>query len=364
VVVHHVRNLFFVDYSSIAGHPSVLLAGVYALTGLGRQAVMVFFVLSGFLIATIIDTAWASRQWSVEKYVVRRLSRLLVVLLPALLLTLVLDRAAVAWLPGAQLYTQPPAGEAVLNFSAAANDGPLVLVGNIAFLQGILVPPFGSNAPLWSLAYELWYYVAFPLFYFAAARSANWPIRAVLGVAGLGVLVMVGTTISLYFVVWLMGAAVALVYRRWGSAFRPPTWLVPVSALLLAVALVAGHLIQAAFLRDLTVGIAFTMFLVSLRFSPPRKGPALYAALASWLAGAAYTIYLVHFPILLFLRAWLQPRGQLQPNPSSVMVGLALFACALGIALVFAHFTERRTNAVRSWVERQLVGVAKPAQPK
>jgi peptidoglycan/LPS O-acetylase OafA/YrhL len=239
-----------------------------------------------------------------------------------------------------------------------------VLVGNIAFLQGILVPPFGSNAPLWSLAYELWYYVAFPLFYFAAARSANWPIRAVLGVAGLGVLVMVGTTISLYFVVWLMGAAVALVYRRWGSAFRPPTWLVPVSALLLAVALVAGHLIQAAFLRDLTVGIAFTMFLVSLRFSPPRKGPALYAALASWLAGAAYTIYLVHFPILLFLRAWLQPRGRLQPNPSSVMVGLALFACALGIALVFAHFTERRTNAVRSWVERQLVGVAKPAQPK
>ena len=42
---------------------------------------------------------------------------------------------------------------------------------NAFFLQTIVGPTFGSNGPLWSLAYEWWYYVLFPL-----ALGAVWPI--------------------------------------------------------------------------------------------------------------------------------------------------------------------------------------------
>jgi hypothetical protein len=42
---------------------------------------------------------------------------------------------------------------------------------NAFFLQTIAGPTFGSNGPLWSLAYEWWYYVLFPL-----VLAALWPI--------------------------------------------------------------------------------------------------------------------------------------------------------------------------------------------
>ena len=35
--------------------------------------------------------------------------------------------------------------------------------GNLVFLQTILVPTYGTNALLWSLANEFWYYMLFPL---------------------------------------------------------------------------------------------------------------------------------------------------------------------------------------------------------
>jgi hypothetical protein len=45
----HLRSFVFVDANS-AGNVSVLWKPFYYLTGLGHEAVMVFFVLSGFLI--------------------------------------------------------------------------------------------------------------------------------------------------------------------------------------------------------------------------------------------------------------------------------------------------------------------------
>jgi peptidoglycan/LPS O-acetylase OafA/YrhL len=360
VLVGHVRNLLFVDYTSIAGHANPMLSGAYLLTSLGRHAVMVFFVLSGFLIATVVDAAAASGRWSLSGYAVRRLSRLLVVLVPALLFTAILDRSAVAWLPGAPLYLHPPPGEPVLAYSAAANDAPLVLLGNLAFLQGILVPPFGSNSPLWSLAYEFWYYVAFPLLYFAVVGRGGWPRRITLAGLGVAVLVFAGLTVSLYFTVWLLGAAIALSYRRWGTLVRCPVWLAPAGAVLLIAAFVSGHYLSGLLVRDLAVGVAFTVLLFGLRFRSAERPPAWYAASAAWFAGAAYTVYLVHFPMLLFVRAWLAPSARMQPSLASAMLGLTVLAGVLAVALVFAQFTERRTAAVQAWMERWLVPSRQP----
>jgi peptidoglycan/LPS O-acetylase OafA/YrhL len=315
---------------------------------------MVFFVLSGFLIATTVVNAAASGRWSFRGYAVRRMTRLWVVLLPALLLTLILDRFAIAWLPGGHLYAHAPIGESVLAFSAAQNDAPAVLVGNMAFLQEIVVPPFGSNSPLWSLAYEFWYYVAFPLLFFAATGPGGWFRRALLAALGLAVLVFAGKTIALYFSIWLLGAAVAFAYRLWGSTLRSPAWLLPLGLLALLAVLAMAHYIRPEFLRDLAVGVAFTLFLVGVRFRPVDRSIAVYGAATAWVAGAAYTVYLVHFPVLLFARAWLQPSGRLQPTLFNAGYGLLVLLLVLGIALALAQLTERRTDTVRAWIERRL----------
>ena len=53
----------------------------------GRTAVLVFFVLSGFVIAAVTDT----RERSLENYALSRIARLYSVIIPAFILTALLD---------------------------------------------------------------------------------------------------------------------------------------------------------------------------------------------------------------------------------------------------------------------------------
>ncbi|MDQ0917493.1 acyltransferase family protein [Paenibacillus sp. V4I5] len=58
----------------------------------GSQAVMVFFVLSGYFISSSILKAISENRWSWSDYLLRRVTRLWIVLLPALLLTYVIAK--------------------------------------------------------------------------------------------------------------------------------------------------------------------------------------------------------------------------------------------------------------------------------
>src|SRR5450432_3682938 len=49
----HLRNLFFVDSQQVL-HRNPTLNFIYFVTGFGHQAVVVFFVLSGFLISSTV----------------------------------------------------------------------------------------------------------------------------------------------------------------------------------------------------------------------------------------------------------------------------------------------------------------------
>jgi len=50
VFLNHWRALFFADYAQIS-HPDLAAKVFYTVTGLGRSAVIVFFILSGFFIS-------------------------------------------------------------------------------------------------------------------------------------------------------------------------------------------------------------------------------------------------------------------------------------------------------------------------
>ena len=89
-----------------------------------------------------------------------------------------------------------------------------VLAANALFLQTIVaarnaphpVPTFGSNGALWSLSYEFWYYLAFPLLVLPAGQE---PVLEDARLLGLGLLVWgwsVGLSIVLLGLTWLMGA--------------------------------------------------------------------------------------------------------------------------------------------------------------
>ncbi|MCA9641154.1 MAG: acyltransferase family protein, partial [Myxococcales bacterium] len=90
VLAGHVRGLFFVDYSDLP-MPTRVQQVAYMLTGLGHQAVIVFFVLSGFFIGYSVLVAHTQQRFSGLDYGIRRFSRLYAVLVPALVVTFLVD---------------------------------------------------------------------------------------------------------------------------------------------------------------------------------------------------------------------------------------------------------------------------------
>ena len=64
VMLGHLRNLFFVDFSEVASNANPLVKLVYLATGFSHYAVMIFFVLSGFLVGGGVLRGRIDGKWS------------------------------------------------------------------------------------------------------------------------------------------------------------------------------------------------------------------------------------------------------------------------------------------------------------
>src|SRR5580698_9170265 len=67
VLLNHLRDALFVDYEAIARH-NPLTSAAYLVSGLGRQWVMVFFVLSGYLVGGSVLRSIGRGSWSWRAY--------------------------------------------------------------------------------------------------------------------------------------------------------------------------------------------------------------------------------------------------------------------------------------------------------
>lgn len=347
----HLRAMFFVDIQQVQ-HGSLLPKGLYFLTGFGHQAVMVFFVLSGFLISSAILRRHASGTWSWRDYAIDRSSRLYVVLIPGLLFGLLWDKAGSVLFASGGLYSQP-----LEAFGAAIARDQISLptfLGNLFFLQTIFCPTFGSNGPLWSLANEFWYYVLFPV---ALSAGFAWARKSVQRATALTILALclaffLRGPILWGFPIWLAGCALMIAYTHFRRAHRG--WLtlyVVISVLALSVCLIAartGHF--GALGSDLAVGAAFGLFLFGVIQTDSTPPPGYYARVGHLLAGFSYSLYVLHFPLLLFLRAWIAPRNIWQPDMAHLFYGVVLGVAVLAFAWLVALFTEKRTHVVRNWL--------------
>ena len=363
VVVGHIRGLFFADWANLPNQSRTpVVALLYFLTGLGRQAVMVFFVLSGFFIGWSVIGSMRSGRWSWPGYLVRRLTRLGIVLLPALLLTAFWDLAGIALFGAHSAYLGGRPGDAVLTFRVIDYLSPQVFLGNLFFLQGIdHIPTFGSNAPLWSLSYEFWYYMLFPLM--ASVFVVHGPVRwAFAVVAGL-ILIFIGPSLAVYYLTWLLGVGIVLTALMLGTRRRIlAAWAMAPASVIFGVGLVVGErrLIWGA---DGFLAVACAIFLTAIifqrSFAPwsTRLGQ-LYSTAARRLAGCSYTLYLVHLPILIFLRAAFGRGGPWILNGGNLTLALIILLLVFGYALAVASVTESHTDQLRQWVLRRIPSLA------
>lgn len=343
----HLRAVMFVDFGSLKSS-SIFDSIFYFSTSLGHEAVMVFFVLSGFFVGGSVINKKLGFKF--DSYLIARLSRLWTVLIPALLFTLLIDLITGAYFPS------------ILNgdYFFQLNSGPnqiysasvFTFFSNITFLQAIYTPVFGSNGPLWSLTNEFWYYITFPLamIAFGAIKMAKVK-RLIFAISLLLVFYFFAYHVVGGFIIWLFGVVVFLIYQK--NLFKWGYWFTAGSFFLLLVSLVASKspaLASSVIVpTDFVVGFTFSLFLISLRNIEKKEWVRKYLSKISfWLSDISYTLYVFHFPLLILIYGLFYKDQQLRLGTSAMIQYMGWLILLIVLSRVFWILFEKNTPVVRN----------------
>lgn len=324
------------------------------IAGQAGEAVAVFFVLSGFFMRFV--TTGRERDW--RAYGAARAARMISVVPLALLFTLACDH--VGWRFAPDLY----AGRSFFNPHTGLGDiGSALSFTNERWFHHVVV---GSNEPYWSLGFEVPFYIGYALIVFLHGRSRAlaltiWtlffgpriliyaPLWA-LGVLAFELLNARGRSFSLGRVsggVLFFGSFAA--YGLWRLTLGPNPAIFVVGE----IAPTARSVLYFTTVGAIAVAnIAGFAALASGVGDPPRR----LAATIRWLAGASFTLYLVHQPVL--LAAVALSRVLLPDGAWQIVVPIG---ATIAVVLALAELGERRKAFYSTLVDR-MIGHLRPAE--
>ncbi|MGY8818127.1 MAG: acyltransferase family protein [Pseudomonadales bacterium] len=311
---------------------------------IGAIGVMVFFVISGFLIAySIANNLKKSRyeSFSAKKYFRSRLLRLYPPLIFSQVLVLLVFgvfyffeiNSAVSFTTGKELYL----ARNEFDFHFVDYAGSFFFLNNI--VSGVSSPII--NGPLWSVAQEFWFYIIAGLL----VASFYQPTMLIPLVLVLGSIISEADVFFLYgFGVWLLGAAAAVVHmKKLHQSNIGLLSIVALVALFLWVALLYFN--EDSYVRarhQFVFGVAFSFILLLLLANKNvlrEMACSWYVRKISRQAAFSYTLYLIHFPLLLLV--WAVTNRYVQGDLLLVSaVSLVSIAALMWISAKVSLFTE------------------------
>ena len=351
VVVSHLRNLLFVDYDQSAH--SRIASGFYVITGMGGQAVGVFFVLSGYWVGGSVIRQVSTNTFTWRRHAAARLTRLWLVLIPALALTALVDQIGRHYRSASDVYLGAVAYHNIVPTDPGSNEGMRVLLGNVFFLQRAHVPTFGTDSPLWSLAYEFAYYAMFPMVLLALARITSTRMRLLYLLLILCSATLFGPNVMLSGLIWLCGAAVAWQAPKLRAAVDGRrSGPLQISALIVLMAgLMASKSTGNSWLISATVALPAALLVITLLPDVNGWRPVRFLVrLVARLAKSSYSLYAIHCPVAVFATAFMIPRAtdRWHLRGSSALILISMVCSCLIIAYLFACATENRTEQLRN----------------
>lgn len=263
----------------------------------GQEAVIMFFLLSGFVIYLS-----ESRNTSINfpRYFLKRFVRIYPILIVTFLLSII---------------------AAVVSRHHFVQNDIRVLLGNLFMLQdldtkpGFIILPFLDNFPLWTLSYECGFYLMFYPIYIFFVKEATIKLSStyvVLGISMCGWLLYMAFPshvflVVSYFSLWWTGVACAQIYLAYKTftlkALTPVLWSLAVMTAITAIPFI-NRLIYGGYLHQVEYPvITFRHYFMSIVFiliglawwRIKLKG---FNALLGWFeifAPISYGIYISHF---------------------------------------------------------------------
>lgn len=350
----HLRSLFFVSYEKVL-RPNIITNFFYFLTGLGHESVIIFFVLSGYLISSSVIRNIRNNQWSWRNYFINRLTRLYIVLVPAIILGALWDQLGINILHVESLYNGKMA-ESILNFSVIYMSTISTALGNLLFLQGIAVPSFGSNGALWSLAYEFWYYILYPSLLLTGLSVSQKRIGKsfLFGLLSLAIMFLVGKIIMVYFLIWLLGACAFILPKLNIKKNHIASLCLAGAIVLLFSALVISRFKIGNV--DFFIGITVAILIYVLKsFYESQGGSHIILQKLSFVSPFSYTLYLLHTPFLVFIYGVAIRLGftKWQPQGSTLVFGALIVLGILFYAWIISQVFEKNTGYIKGILLRR-----------
>jgi peptidoglycan/LPS O-acetylase OafA/YrhL len=347
VLVFHARRFTFAEYGALPDYQHTLLVAIgFGLARIGHESVILFFVLSGFLVGGKAIEKIRAGTFKPLDYSVDRFTRIMLPLTPAIILTAIVTAAM---------------GQKIEIWQ---------YVGNLLSLQGMVphIGPLVNDGALWSLSFEVWFYII------AGAAGV-----AILGKRWRFPAALVLICFAFFFVqdpsllfCWLFGALAYVV--------RPQKASVPYLMIGLAVMLygVAGYQIGmgsisvnikwfAQFITQdttthLLMAAGMALFIQQISaIRPTHKWAMNLDASGTKLAAFSYTLYLTHTPITLALRRFITgfDMGDSLSKEITLASGALFFgmiaAGMVGAWLIYLPF-ERRTGDARRFIMGKIAG--------
>jgi peptidoglycan/LPS O-acetylase OafA/YrhL len=346
VLLGHARALVLVGFAGVE-HPNPLVRLIYLVSGLQHEGVVMFFIVSGFLVGGSVWRLIAQARFDLGTYLINRFARIYLVFLPALLLALLLDMIGREFLADGRFYGVRPLIPPNIFDDWWWTQIPCHLVA----LQGLLCLPWGVNPPLWSLGYEWGLYLIAPAI-FGALLIAMPPARRLLSCTAVAIvflaLALWNPDWPFWFSLWMLGAIVRRVF------VASPVGL-PAGIAGLVIGVASLVLSRAALVPSLATDAGLAGG-IALAFTCPTvmQWTARLRAVARG-AGFSYSLYAIHLPLCIFVGALLErfagwPHVLVQPNLRGFMAFGIMVISALVAARAFAFLTEDRTAAVREWL--------------
>lgn len=328
VLIHHCRWLLTENYSyrnTKEFDLEYIATKALVFFRFGHEAVIFFFVLSGFVIhySTLINKN--NPLISYKRYLIKRINRIIPPLIFALIMTLFLDYL------GKNIFALSAYSNGSKYYNLIVNNlNWKTFIANIFSMQelGLGIKHFGSNGALWSLSYEWWFYLLYPLFF--TINSKNKYLALVIQVLLfvifsilLNITIPVASAIFSKMIIWWLGVCLAEIY------YRRKRLLIYIAPISLGIPLAIMFFYNDRLIGDILWGIGFIGLLSWLLKS--NKNSIVIKTLDKMKGSGSfsYTLYLTHLPIVFLVHSLLLEwnRGIL-PN-SYFYLFLVSFSCIL-----------------------------------
>lgn len=353
VVSSHVRNILFLGATARLSAPWKIF---YFATGFGHQAVMIFFVLSGYWITKTVTRRNVEAGFAWSDYLIDRLSRLWIVLIPALVLGGILDSIG-TYGTEAPIYFGIQ-GTNTLTWNVASRLSLSNFAGSLAFVQSLLVEPFGSNGPLWSLANEFWYYIWFPIL-FSLLRGRRLSTSA--NVLALTTMIAFRQLLP-GFACWLFGSLLFYI-TQYTTMYSTPRRGMMIATILFFFGVLSfsrlPHLPIDGWIKDMAVSGSFALLLFFIIRSQ-RTYPRWIEPFCRYGARSSYSLYVVHFPLVVLLAAlFVAPAHRLPPSGRTLLSFVAIGFVAIIYGYAVSALTEANTSKLRRLLKSRYSSVVR-----